>query len=405
MTTQTLHPPSSTPMRYRVLFSLLEKARYGSLQLQFPDGNRVLFTGAEEGPQAEITLYDWSVIDRSVMEGDIGFGETYMERLWDTPDLPAVLNYFTQNVEALERLFHGNGFYRVLFGLGKMFTPNTRKGSKRNIYAHYDLGNDFYKLWLDESMTYSSGLFATGADSLPEAQKAKYGRLLEQMHFRGDGHLLEVGCGWGGFMQEAAQQDWRVTGLTISPAQAEFANARMVSHGLAGKGRVSLCDYRDVEGKFDNIVSIEMFEAVGRRYWKAYFESLARVLKEQGHALIQTITIADEVFPHYHKRGDFIQRHIFPGGMLPSDASFRQAAAAAGLSVKEAFAFGQDYHRTLGEWLKRFDAVLPQVRAMGFDEFFIRKWRFYLAYCMAGFASTRTNVVQYCLMHNAEAGA
>lgn len=406
MNAWTSYAHSRLPLRYRFLFMLLEKAHNGSLTLDLPDGNRLCFQGDLPGPDAEIRLYDWQAIDRGVLEGDIGFGETYMEGLWDTSDLPVVLRYFTENVATIERLLHGNMFYRMLFGMRSMFRPNTRKGSQKNIYAHYDLGNDFYKLWLDETMTYSSAVYATN-HSLPleQAQTAKYERILSRLSTEGDRRVLEVGCGWGGFCERAARDGWHVTGLTISPSQAEFAVNRLGAQELAGKALIDLRDYRDAQGKFDNLVSIEMFEAVGERFWGQYFQTIAGSLKQHGRALIQTITIADDVFQDYRKRGDFIQRHVFPGGMLPSDRAFREYAAKAGLIVRDAFAFGHDYHRTLGEWLKRFDDVREQVSALGFDEKFIRKWRFYLAYCMAGFGSGRTDVVQYELAFADSRGA
>lgn len=390
---------SRLPLRYRFLFLLLEKARHGSLVLELPDGSRLRFKGIYAGPEAEIRLYDWQVIDRGVTGGDIAFGETYMDGLWDTPDLPAVLRYFTDNTATIERLLHGNMFYRILFGMRNMFTPNTRRGSRKNIYAHYDLGNDFYRLWLDETMTYSSAVYAQGQEmSLSSAQTAKYDRIIGRLSRAGEGKVLEIGCGWGGFCERAAQEGMGVTGLTISPAQAEFAQNRLQGMGLQKNAHIDLRDYRDVRGRFDNIVSIEMFEAVGERFWAQYFDAVACSLKEHGRALIQTITIADDVFHEYRKRGDFIQRHVFPGGMLPCDAAFRKQAHKAGLTVNDSFSFGQDYHRTLAEWLKRFDDVKVQVQRLGFDEKFIRKWRFYLAYCMAGFGSRRTDVVQYELM-------
>jgi cyclopropane-fatty-acyl-phospholipid synthase len=274
----------------------------------------------------------------------------------------------------------------------RIICRNNIRGSRNNIKAHYDVGNDFYRLWLDETMTYSSALFSQGAKDLAEAQRAKYGRILERIN--GASSLLEIGCGWGGFAEEASKSDRHVTGLTISPSQHAFATER-----LAGKADIRLQDYRKTEGLFDAIVSIEMFEAVGERYWPVYFKTIAERLKKGGKAVIQTITIRDEFFEGYRVRSDFIRHYVFPGGMLPSARSFRKEAAKAGLQCLDSFDFGQDYARTLREWAIRFEEKRAEILSMGYSEAFIRNWRFYLGICAAAFAVGRTDVVQVELAH------
>lgn len=378
-----------------LLLKGLEHIRFGTLALTLPDGSTHHFEGPEAGPSADIRVRERSAISAVVTQGDIGFAESYMRGEWDTDDLATLMHFVCQNVSALEHFFHGNRLFRLFFAILHRLRPNTKTGSKKNIHAHYDLGNDFYSLWLDETMTYSSAIYKTPDVSLEQAQHAKYDRIIERLAEARQGErVLEIGCGWGGFAESAAREGMHVTGLTLSEEQAAFARER-----LQNKADIAIRDYRDERGLFDHIVSIEMFEAVGERYWPAYFDTLKHRLSEGGRALIQTITIADDVFPHYRMRGDFIQRHIFPGGMLPSKEIFEQLAHTAGLKVQDAFTFGRDYARTLSEWLARFDAKRSEVTALGFSEEFIRKWRFYLAYCLGAFASSRTDVVQYELAH------
>jgi cyclopropane-fatty-acyl-phospholipid synthase len=268
--------------------------------------------------------------------------------------------------------------------------------------AHYDLGNDFYTLWLDPTMSYSSALFSGDAQrSLQAAQLAKYRRILRCLNARPGQRVLEIGCGWGGFAEVAAREaGLDVLGVTLSPAQLEYARQRIAKAGLNEQVRLELCDYRDLSGeKFDHIVSIEMFEAVGERWWPSYFKTLARMLAPEGRAMVQSITIQDELFPRYRRGTDFIQQHVFPGGMLPSPSAFSRQAAKAGLAVRDVFAFGPDYSRTLAEWSTRFEQQWPAIEAQGFDQRFLRLWRFYLGYCQAGFNSGCTDVMQFELVH------
>ncbi len=303
------------------------------------------------------------------------------------------------NQQALERAFYGHAWQRTLFRLKHWLNANTRRQARRNIVAHYDLGNAFYGLWLDPTMTYSSALF--GGDRtqpLAAAQQAKYARILDELALPRGAHILEIGCGWGGFAETAARAGYRVTGLSLSRAQTEFARERIARAGLADRVEFRIQDYRDARGAFDAVASIEMFEAVGERWWPAYFRAVRNALKPGGRACIQTITIADERFERYRTQSDFIQQYIFPGGMLASPARFAAGARAAGLEPANALAFGRDYAETLKRWLAAFDGRVDAVRAQGFSERFIRCWRFYLAYCAAGFASGSTDVAHYTLV-------
>jgi cyclopropane-fatty-acyl-phospholipid synthase len=288
----------------------------------------------------------------------------------------------------------------MVYRLRHWLRPNTRAGSRKNIHAHYDLGNDFYRLWLDSTMTYSSALFEGDLTrSLADAQSAKYARILRELDAQPGQHILEVGCGWGGFAEHAARAGCRVTGITISAAQLEYAQRRIAAAGLQDRVELKLQDYRDLDGHFDHVVSIEMFEAVGERYWSGYFGMLRDRLKPGGRAVVQTITIAEAKFERYRKGTDFIQQYIFPGGMLPSPQRFTGEASGCGLAVKHMHPFGQDYAETLRRWHQVFDCVETDVKAQGFDERFMRTWRFYLAYCEAGFRSRATDVVQAVLEH------
>ena len=398
--TYASQPETRLPYRARLMFRLLEKLRGGGLTLHGPDGYTHLFGTRESGQQARLTLDDWGVIDSAISRGDIGFAETYMEGRWNTDNLPGLIELMCLNRDALEEAMYGSRLGGLLYRLKHLFNGNTRRGSRRNIAAHYDLGNDFYKLWLDPSMTYSSALFA-GQSSLSteQAQLRKYRRVLDQLQVQPGQHILEIGCGWGGFAEIAAgEYGARVTGLTLSREQLAYAQARMESAGLTAFTDLRLMDYRDLTGQFDHIVSIEMFEAVGERYWPGYFACLKRNLKPGGRVVVQSITIADEVFPRYRKSTDFIQQYIFPGGMLPSPSEFLRQAKLAGLDFEIGLRFGRDYAETLKRWRLVFLARLPAVRAQGYDERFMRLWEFYLAYCEGAFAAGSTDVVQFDLV-------
>ena len=370
----------------------------GSLTFILPDGETVRLQGAGPGPDARLLVRDYRFIRRALLSGDIGFAEGYMAGEWDTPDLAALLGVFAVNFDVLRGLTRGNALSRAFHTLNHALRRNSRRGSKRNIHAHYDLGNDFYARWLDPTMTYSSAIFASPGQSLAEAQRNKYATLARSIDLAAGHSVLEIGCGWGGFAEYAAKEvGARVTGVTISRAQYDFARKRLFDQGLADKTDIRLIDYRDVQGRFDRVASIEMFEAVGERYWPAYFDKIRDVLVPGGKAGLQIITIRDRDFDNYRRRADFIQKYIFPGGMLPSEQRLREETARASLGWEGVSRFGQDYADTLQQWLRNFDAAWDGIAPLGFDERFRRLWRFYLAYCEAGFRTGRTDVVQLAL--------
>ena len=364
----------------------LETIESGTLNVETPDGKSWFFEGKNPGANANIRIHDWNVAKNLAFKGDIGFAEDYRAGHWESDDVESLATLALANKDAFDRLILGNGFSRVMSNLSYYLRLNTLQGSKKNIHAHYDLGNEFYKLWLDPTMTYSSALYDDTED-LVSAQHNKYDRILDRID---QGNVLEVGCGWGGFAQRAISKgDYNVKGITLSEEQHDFAKDR-----LGQDANIVLEDYRHQTGQYDSIVSIEMFEAVGEKYWNTYFKKIGGLLKHKGRAVIQTITIREQDFARYRKGGDFIRSYIFPGGMLPSLSRFKREAEQAGLRVNDTFAFGQDYARTLSHWLQNFERNIDGVRALGFDDGFIRLWRFYLAGCAAGFRTGRTNVKQ-----------
>jgi cyclopropane-fatty-acyl-phospholipid synthase len=394
-------PGEPLPPRARIVLKLMQNIAYGSLTVTLPQGSVMRF--GEELPHAEIKLANWNVCDASFKNGDIGFGETFIAGDWSTPNLSALLNVMLGNRIEFEAVIYGTWWGKLWYRVKHVLNRNTRTGSKKNIHAHYDIGNEFYRLWLDPSMTYSSGLFAglaEGGDDVLDmqaAQTAKYRRIVEQLALPEGGTVLEIGCGWGGFAEIAAKAGHRVTGLTLSDEQLAYAKSRIAAGPNAELVELKLQDYRDSRGQYDGVASIEMFEAVGEAFWPSYFDCVKRSLKPGGRAVIQTITIDDALFEVYRKSSDFIQQYIFPGGMLPSPSVFRAQAQRAGLAVVEAFSFGQDYARTLHAWLRSFDANERAIREQGFDTGFIRTWSFYLAYCEAAFCHANTDVIQFTL--------
>ena len=376
----------------RTVFALLDKLSGGRLTVRLPDGRCVAFGHGERC--VSLQVHDERLFARVLARGDIGFAEAYLDGWWESPDLTGVLALLARNREVLTRAVYGSWRQLLSARMRHWFNRNSRAGSKRNIMAHYDLGNAFYRQWLDPSMSYSAALYRAQDDgSLLAAQHAKYHRILDRLQARAGERVLEIGCGWGGFAELAVQAGLQVTGLTLSPAQLAWAQARVPAADLR------LQDYRDTQAQFDHLVSIEMFEAVGERWWPTYFSTVARALKPGGKALIQSITIRDDLFSAYRRGTDFIQQYIFPGGMLPSRSAFRRAAERQGLQVTDEFAFGLDYARTLAEWRAAFEAHWPQIAALGFDETFRRLWRFYLCYCEAGFLAGNIDVVQFELAH------
>jgi cyclopropane-fatty-acyl-phospholipid synthase len=389
----------SAPRRFRAVAKLLSNNwAAGRLTLTLPDRKQLNLAGQQPGPTASMTVRDYHFVDRVFSRGLLGFGEGFMAGEWDTPDLSALLLTFSRNLDRFSGMIGGNAFSRWVLNFWHALHANTKAGSRRNIEAHYDLGNDFYALWLDETMSYSSARFDTGANDMVAAQHAKYAALARLMDLRPEHHVLEIGCGWGGFAEYAAKQiGCRVTGITISPSQLAFAEARMERAGVADRVDLQLIDYRDVKGQFDRIASIEMFEAVGEAYWPTYFAQVHDLLKPGGKAGLQIISIREDLFAGYKHQADFIQRYIFPGGMLPSPSRLEKETAKARLSLLGVEYFSEDYGRTLREWRDRFEAVTPQVLALGFDQTFLRMWRYYLAYCEAGFRTRRTEVGQWTL--------
>jgi len=367
----------------------------GSITWILPTGKIVKVVGDKPGPDATVRINDYNFMRRAFAAGTIGFAEGFMAGEWETPDLSLVLEAFSLNFDRLSALLSGNPVMRAVNVFHHLLNANSRAGSKRNIHAHYDLGNGFYSRWLDPSMTYSSALYERPDQPLTEAQTAKYAALARTIDLAPGKHVLEIGCGWGGFAEFAAKEvGARVTGITISQAQYDFARKRLFDQGLAEKADIRLVDYRDIQGQYDAVASIEMFEAVGEAYWPAYFDKVRETLKPGGRAGLQIITIRDELFGRYRSRTDFIQRYIFPGGMLPSEARLKEETERAGLEWSDLKRFGQNYADTLAEWGRRFEAAWSDIRKDGFDERFRRLWRFYLSYCEAGFRTERTNVIQ-----------
>ncbi len=376
----------------RRLVKIGERTERGSLQVIYPSGKAQLIGSGE--PRAEVTIKHWGAISALVSKGDVGWGEAYLEGLWDSPDIEALARFTIDNAAAFEAELSANPLKRLfLIVSDRIIRRNNRKGSVRNITAHYDVGDDFYRLWLDETMTYSSALFSNASDDLATAQKRKYQRLLDITATAGK-KTLEIGCGWGGFAELAVEAGRDLTAITISPRQHHYATQR-----LKNEADIQLKDYRDIKGKFDSIVSIEMIEAVGEQYWPRYFKTIKDCLADHGKAAIQAIVVEDIYFPIYRSRSDFIRQHVFPGGMLLSPQKIQESAENAGLKVDGLFRFGKDYAKTLRLWLDKFEASLSEIHDLGYDDRFVRVWRYYLAICAATFSSGRTDVMQIELSH------
>jgi len=387
--------PSSPALR-AVAAILRRNWMFGSLTLTLPSGEVLYFQGAEPGPSGMLTVHDLRFVKRVLASGDIGLGEGYMAGEWDSPDIAGLLEALSMNLDNIQRLLNGNPLMRGLNAVKHAVRRNTRTGSRRNIEAHYDLGNAFYARWLDPSMTYSAALFEDSAQPLEGAQANKYANLARALDIQPGHRVLEIGCGWGGFAQYCAGQlGAQVTGITLSQEQHAFACERLANAGLSDLTDIRIVDYRDVEGQFDRIVSIEMFEAVGEQYWPTFFEKVHALLAPGGKAGLQVITIDDKLFEHYRSQADFIQKYVFPGGMLPSEARLQQEVERAGLSWTPVCRFGRHYADTLDQWASRFRDAWGEVRLLGFDERFRRLWLFYLGYCEAGFRTDRIDVIQF----------
>jgi cyclopropane-fatty-acyl-phospholipid synthase len=405
--TRTLTIPSGTPAAARTVLKLLQRLRHGSLTLQMPDGSMQRF-GGDALPHAALHLHNWNMCAAVLKSGDIGFAETFIAGDWTTPNLTELLRVLIKNRAEVESVIYGTWAGRLLYRIKHLLHRNTRANSQKNIHAHYDLGNAFYTLWLDETMNYSSALFNGNLNqSMAQAQKAKVRRALELAGVKQGDRVLEIGCGWGALAEMATTElGASIAGVTLSTEQLAFAQARMqrlgVSTGSGAQADLRLQDYRDIhDGPFDAICSIEMIEAVGREYWPTYFATVSRLLKPGGRACVQSIVIDDALFDRYVSSTDFIQQYIFPGGCLPCPREFRAQAQAAGLEVVDEYAFGHDYAETLKRWRDAFLARRAQVLQEGFDERFMRIWEFYLAYCEAAFTENNIDVVQYTLQKRA----
>lgn len=393
----TVRSLSGVPASFRIAALWLLKTEHGKLTFNLPDGRSLTFNNSPEGTEAVINVHDYAFIRRAMAGGDVGFADAYIEGMWSTPDLTAVLRFFSANFEAAGQLARGGWIVRSMNMLRHMFTRrNSRSGAKKNIIAHYDLGNAFYEKWLDPSMTYSSAVFDNPNQSLLQGQMNKYQGICERIQAGPSSEILEIGCGWGGFAEYVAKhRGSKVTCLTISPSQRDYALARVQREGLGERVSIRLEDYRDHSGTYDGVASIEMFEAVGEAYWPSYFSKIYSSLKSGGRAALQIITIDDALFDRYRQRVDFIQQHIFPGGMLISEEALKSQFNRAGLRHDGVSYFGQDYARTCREWSKAFNDSWDDIRDLGFDEPFRRLWNFYLSYCEAGFSDGRINVGQF----------
>ncbi|MEM5584883.1 cyclopropane-fatty-acyl-phospholipid synthase family protein [Roseibium sp. AS2] len=383
------------PRLARMAAGLALKIRFGSIEVTFPDDRTFLIKGQEDGPHGVLCIHDWRFFRMAVQAGDVGVGEAFMAGYWSSPDVTTFLEVFCINQESAIEALQGKPLSRFLLSIRHWLNTNTKRGSKRNISAHYDLGNAFYKEWLDPSMTYSSAIYSNETNDLEQAQAEKYASLVRQTGIEPHHTVLEIGCGWGGFAEHVAKSvGAHVRALTISQEQYDYARERIFNAGLNDKVDVVFQDYRDERGVFDRIASIEMFEAVGEKYWPTYFQQLSRCLKPGGRAGLQIITIQDRMFDDYRRGTDFIQRYIFPGGMLPPPSRLAEIGKSLGLDLADQTIFGQDYARTLAEWRERFRQAWPQISPLGFDERFKRLWEFYLHYCEAGFRSGNIDVRQ-----------
>ncbi|MGQ0610579.1 MAG: class I SAM-dependent methyltransferase [Paracoccaceae bacterium] len=383
------------PRYFASVFGVARRLKHGRLDFVMPDGRRFRVDAPEPGPVGEIVVRDPDIFARLIREGDMGFCDAYLEGGWSSPDLMALMDLLNQDNEEVYDGFPGMILLRAYERMRHLLRPNTKRGSRKNIAYHYDLGNDFYKLWLDETMTYSSALFRSGQENLEKAQVQKYASLIDQMGVKPGDHVLEIGCGWGGFAEYAAKErGLRVTGLTISQAQHDYAVERIRKAGLADRVEIKLQDYRDEKGVYDGIASIEMFEAVGEKYWPTYFATVLNRLRPGRNATLQIITIREERFESYRKSVDFIQKYIFPGGMLPSPGALRREVERAGLKVLGSVEFGKSYSQTLRRWHEAFNARWSDVARHGFDERFRRMWNFYLASCAGAFEGGNCDVTQ-----------
>ena len=385
-------------LAYRVFRQALSVLRFGRLTVELPSGQDMDQTAPQAGPHGILKLQRWRALRRLALGGEVGFARAYLDGDWSSPDLAALIELVARNDAAFAGVIDGSKVVRFFNRLRHRARANTKAGSKRNILFHYDLGNAFYRQWLDKNMIYSSAIYPADTASLEDAQQAKIDRILRLLDVSDGDSILEIGCGWGALAREMAEKEKaRVTGITLSPAQLEVAKDRISRHGLEERVDLQLRDYRDVEGRFDRIVSIEMIEAVGEEFLPSYFGTIRRLLKEKGKAVLQAITIAEDRFDSYRRTPDFIQRHIFPGGFLPTKTLLREQIARAGLTLVGIETFGESYALTLREWRSRFIEAWPRIKELGFDNRFRNLWEYYLAYCEGGFRAGSIDVGLYTL--------
>ena len=383
--------------RQQWLARMVQQLETGQITIVTPDGQRISHTAKQPGSNGVIVLHRWRALRKLMSGGDIGFAGSYIDGDWSSPDLAALIALIAQNMAAFQKAINGFGPMRLVNRLRHLLRGNSKRGSRRNIEFHYDLGNDFYQLWLDDSLTYSAACAVPANATLVEAHQAKLDRIVEMLEIEPGHRVLEIGCGWGALAAHIAKAGAHVTGLTLSREQLAYATDRAHHHGLAHKIDLRLEDYRDVAGQYDRIVSIEMLEAVGEAYWPTYFERLRACLKPGGKAVLQVITMAEDRFESYRRDTDFIQHFVFPGGMLPTGDIIAEQANKAGLSLIGSETFADGYADTLAHWRQRFAAAWPDIAALGFDERFRRLWHYYLSYCEAGFRTLSTNVGFYQL--------
>lgn len=391
----TTEGQDNLPRYFSQAFATAKQLRRGRLDVKLDDGRVFRAEGAEPGPVAEFEIHNDDLFARLIREGDLGFCDAYLEGWWTTPDLQAFMDLVHTDNEDVYDGYPGMALVRAYEKLRFWMQSNSKTQAKKNISYHYDLGNDFYSLWLDDTMTYSSAYFKTGQESLEKAQEQKYASMVDQMGAQPGDHVLEIGCGWGGFAEYAAKErGLKVTGLTISQEQHDYAVARMEKAGLSDMVEIKMQDYRDERGLYDGIASIEMFEAVGEKYWGTYFDTVRERLKPGKTATLQIITVDDARWDVYKRSVDFIQKYIFPGGMLPSPSALRDEIAKAGLVLKGSIEFGQSYSQTLRRWHADFNDKWDDVAAMGFDQRFRNMWNFYLTSCASTFWSGNCDVTQ-----------
>ncbi|SEW11752.1 cyclopropane-fatty-acyl-phospholipid synthase [Cognatiyoonia koreensis] len=391
----TTEGQKNLPRYFAAVYERTKDIKRGRLDIKLPDGRVFRCEGPEPGFVAEVHIHNPDIFARTIRDGDMGFCEGYLDEWWTTPDLLTFMDLVHDDAEEMYDGFPGQALVRTYEKLRFWLQSNSKRQAKKNISYHYDLGNDFYRLWLDETMTYSAAKFETGQESLEKAQEQKYASMIDQMGAVSGDHVLEIGCGWGGFAEYAAKERGiKVTGLTISQEQYDYAVQRIANAGLSDMVTFKMQDYRDEKGTYDGIASIEMFEAVGEKYWPVYFDTVRDRLKPGKNATLQIITVADRRWEVYNRGPDFIQKYIFPGGMLPSPTKLKQAVENAGLSVSHSIEFGDGYSQTLRRWYETFNEKWDQISALGFDERFRRMWNFYLTSCAGTFHSGNCDVTQ-----------